>query len=633
MNYGEAQLAGYTVTEEEYKAIESLIAEEYLAAYKEIDARLAQLYAQYADAKTTDDIYNWLIQFDRYNKLHSDVAALYTQHSKAAGKLIEESSRLAMVNNYCRQAFTLTYASPQMTFSMINPNLVDLAVLGQVELWSDIPRRGREIYGSAEAWLPQEGTLSQLIKNNRSSEIRAIQSKINSGLISGKGYAKTARDVRDVIGAYTGKDPKGFTYNALRIVRTEGNRALNAGAYANDLAAADQGIKITRTWDATLDTRTRPEHAREDGKKTTVDKPFMFANGWSAMYPGKIHTGSAKTDASQNIHCFNGDTLVTSLSDIHTVMRRPYSGEMVTIKTESGAKLTATPNHPILTTNGWIEIGFLNEGDRIFEVRNWNRLAADLDPNIKTVKTKFSNVFDSLFNVSYSHWVGSISMHFDVDTSAEYIKIIRSERKLLSCVKSFAFDKFINFIFKHSNLGKTMHSGNGKLDGRFSVNRFSLDGIMGALRESLSFVWWGIFHSCIHGLRPVSDVNVLFSEDAINNRSANSKINGKRFCGNPLGISINKIVSVNRTIFNGHVYNLHNSDNVYIAGDEPKSNGIIAHNCRCTVVSTAGDYTPALRRGKNPVTGETEVFAYKDFDKWASDNNLKRNKYGRLYLK
>ena len=91
MNYGEAQLAGYTVTEEEYKAIESLIADEYLAAYKEIDARLAQLYAQYADAKTSDDIYNWLIQYDRYNKLHADVAALYTQHSKAAGKLIEDA--------------------------------------------------------------------------------------------------------------------------------------------------------------------------------------------------------------------------------------------------------------------------------------------------------------------------------------------------------------------------------------------------------------------------------------------------------------------------------------------------------------------------------------------------------------
>ena len=328
MNYGEAQLAGYTVTEEEYRAIESLIADEYLAAYKEIDARLAQLYAQYADAKTSDDIYNWLIQFDRYNKLHSDVAALYVQHSKAAGQLVAESSRLAMTNNYYRQAFTLTYASPEISFAALNPVLVDLAVLGQAELWAEIPRKARESLGSADLWLPAQGSLSQLLNDNRAKELRSIQQQINSGLISGKGYRDTSKAVAEVIGTYSEQGSTGSVASALRITATEGNRALNAGAYANDLAAADQGIKITRTWDATLDTRTRPEHAREDGKKASVDKPFVFANGWTAMYPGKIHTGSAKTDASQNIRC--RCTVVSTAGDNTPALRRgknPVTGE------------------------------------------------------------------------------------------------------------------------------------------------------------------------------------------------------------------------------------------------------------------------------------------------------------------
>ena len=73
MNYSEATQAGYTATEAEYQAIESLIADQYAAALSDIDARLAKLYADYASAKTTDDIYNWLIQFDRYGKPGVDV--------------------------------------------------------------------------------------------------------------------------------------------------------------------------------------------------------------------------------------------------------------------------------------------------------------------------------------------------------------------------------------------------------------------------------------------------------------------------------------------------------------------------------------------------------------------------------
>ena len=46
-------------------------------------------------------------------------------------------------------------------------------------------------------------------------------------------------------------------------------------------------------------------------------------------------------------------------------------------------------------------------------------------------------------------------------------------------------------------------------------------------------------------------------------------------------------------------------------------------NCRCTTVDVIDDKTPSLRRGKNPTTGETEVFEWKTYNQWAQDNGLK----------
>lgn len=332
MNYSEATQAGYTLTEAEYQAIESLIADQYAAALSDIDARLAKLYADYASAKTADDIYNWLIQFDRYGKLHADIASIYTKHSIAAGKLQAESGYLAMTNNYYRQQYTLTFAQPELTFALLPPELLDVAILGQIEAWGDLSKRAKQRYLSPQAWTPQAGSLTQLLVENRTKEIRQISTQINSGLISGKSYREVSKAVGEIIGTYSPTQTTGAIASAIRITRTEGTRALNAGSFANDLDAADmlasEGIKLTRTWHASLDSRTRPDHARMDGKKTAVDQPFKFPQGWTAWHPGAIRTGNSKLDAAENIQC--RCTVITTAGDFTPTLRRgknPVTGK------------------------------------------------------------------------------------------------------------------------------------------------------------------------------------------------------------------------------------------------------------------------------------------------------------------
>jgi hypothetical protein len=52
--------------------------------------------------------------------------------------------------------------------------------------------------------------------------------------------------------------------------------------------------------------------------------------------------------------------------------------------------------------------------------------------------------------------------------------------------------------------------------------------------------------------------------------------------------------------------------------------------CRCTTFESVNGSKPTIRRGRNPETGENEVFSYTDFSTWAKNNGLKVNKFGEI---
>ena len=74
----------------------------------------------------------------------------------------------------------------------------------------------------------------------------------------------------------------------------------------------------------------------------------------------------------------------------------------------------------------------------------------------------------------------------------------------------------------------------------------------------------------------------------------------------------------------------------HIGGDRAKGPGgfsKVGNNvrCRCTTYESLNGSEPTLRNGRNPVTGDNEVFAFKDFDTWSKTNGLKTNSTGKLF--
>lgn len=105
----------------------------------------------------------------------------------------------------------------------------------------------------------------------------AVRSAVNDGLIRGKSYENMARDLRGAINT---------TYKrALVITRTEGGFAQSAGQMAAFDTAAAQGVEGEITWIATLDDKTRGDHAAMDGMPRRDDGLFHLPGGDQGHFP------------------------------------------------------------------------------------------------------------------------------------------------------------------------------------------------------------------------------------------------------------------------------------------------------------------------------------------------------------
>jgi hypothetical protein len=121
-------------------------------------------------------------------------------------------------------------------------------------------------------------------------QLGRIRTTLSHGLAVGQSYENMMGDVKETINR--------SNYDALRILRTEGQYALSAGTDAAYARAREQGVEGDIVWDATLDGRTRPDHAAMDQQIRQPDGLFQGPGGERAPYPGW-----EGLTAGQRIHC------------------------------------------------------------------------------------------------------------------------------------------------------------------------------------------------------------------------------------------------------------------------------------------------------------------------------------------
>ena len=406
-----------------------------------------------------------------------------------------------------------------------------------------------------------------------------IMAEIVNGVRSNDTVDQITRRILDVFGSTELTAPRART-----IARTETLTAVSVGQGAS-IENASTVIKGLRkawlnmsggTFSVTPDGikegdgRIRDQHLSEanggvSGEIVPHDKKFSNGLRWPR--------DTQSQNANEVINCFVGDTEF-SAQNPELVYRRFYDGEVVTVYYGVSDKFTVTLNHPILTDKGWKAAGKLNETDQIIKA---SYAKAPIDLDVIQVKAKASDFFDS-FDKSFTSMLKRRIMNFHGDISDSDVEIKDIYGSLQNWIKTVGFKEVKNVKFINSNLTSSdglslstkLKSSSGVATshgGISSSNLFSpsVNILSGPLKK--------------FSLGAISPSEAEFLPVSIDGDPGNSE-GFRKIIDAHFGVNVKpvKITKVDVSSFSGHVYNLQTKDSFYLA------NGIISHNCRCTVI-------------------------------------------------
>lgn len=199
---------------------------------------------------------------------------------------------------------------------------------------------------------------------------------------------------------------------AETIARTESLTAASVGA---DEAARSTGLVLDKRWVATEDMRTRPTHHKANDQLRALDQ--LFDVGGAKLRFPRDPNGPAK----EVINCFPFDTEVEALPVAAT--RHWYEGDLIEIVTGNGNRLSATPNHPILTDTGWKPLRLISKGDRVISSLG-TQIKVLTDPNVKNVNTSIGEVFNSSLDAGDLERVCASNVDFHGDRPSHDVDVV-----------------------------------------------------------------------------------------------------------------------------------------------------------------------------------------------------------------
>jgi hypothetical protein len=141
---------------------------------------------------------------------------------------------------------------------------------GSFDIQNDLFNKWVEKYGLLKAKQINTTTLDTLRKN--------MQAEISTGITNGQTNAETAKDLLDIC------DDVYDNMSASRAILIARNETACSVNFGNHTTLASEGVE-RKEWMATLDDRTRDDHADADGQVVGIDEPFDVG-GESLMYPG-----------------------------------------------------------------------------------------------------------------------------------------------------------------------------------------------------------------------------------------------------------------------------------------------------------------------------------------------------------
>lgn len=236
---------------------------------KVINQELADMFEMYQ----SDDPHVTWTEFNKYNRLNKElvrIGEMITEDYNQVAKAIKQTQHNAYIEKYMMSLYLYEMATQSsMQFDVPTASVINKAIEQPIEFIKLVPT----------------------LQKHRNEVLKRIRIHITQGIMSGEGYSKIAKALRDDLGMAKAQ--------SLRVARTEAGRAMSQAGLDSAMVAKNNGMKMMKRWSATKDARTRDTHRHLDGKSVDIDDNFK-SSGCVGPAP---HLFVGVASAKENINC------------------------------------------------------------------------------------------------------------------------------------------------------------------------------------------------------------------------------------------------------------------------------------------------------------------------------------------
>lgn len=236
---------------------------------KVINQELAEMFEKYQ----SDDPHVTWTEFNKYNRLNKElerIGQMLTEDYNQVAKAIKQTQHNAYIEKYMMSLYLYEMATQSsMQFDVPTASVINKAIEQPIEFIKLLPT----------------------LQKHRNEVLKRIRIHITQGIMSGEGYSKIAKALRDDIGMTKAQ--------SQRVARAEAGRAMSQAGLDSAMVVKNNGMKMMKRWSATKDARTRDTHRHLDGKSVDVDDNFK-SSGCVGPAP---HLFVGVASAKENINC------------------------------------------------------------------------------------------------------------------------------------------------------------------------------------------------------------------------------------------------------------------------------------------------------------------------------------------
>ena len=412
------------------------------------------------------------------------------------------------------------------------------------------PARGYE--GLTRAWADEAASRIKIIAEDYRSRVSAL---IEKGYTEGWGTERIAKAI-EAIGA--------ATENRSRLWARDQIATINA--QATERAQSKAGV-THYMWSTSRDEAVRDE--QEPGQNHVEREGVIYA--WDSPPRENRYDGHP----GEPINCFPGGVRV-SASGVCKVYRRHYEGPLVRLYTKRGS-FEVTPNHPVMTSRGWLPAGDIKPGDHLVELVRDQLCAENDDDDVPT----FDQLWDLAHGVRLRLATGA-GFHGDASPSDD-VDVVLVDWDLVG-----HGDPLTPKLLQQLDLAEADDpaSASSALDKLRMAALPPPDRVVGGRDASEAILGRHALLHDVHSLGSAANRDASIAEPSHDDVARDADAAGQRQNAFAGAVRFDEVVEVVRSRhFVGHVYNLQTLSGAYLVS----SLNAVAHNCRCVAIPVLPD--------------------------------------------